>query len=964
MSTPAEVEAIFFTALEKGTGQERDAYLDSVCSDDADLRARVQRLLEAHPRVGDFLARPAIDNLSALHPPEDTTMPHGDSEGALVEGLDFLEAPTRPGSLGRLGHYEVLEVLGRGGFGIVVKAFDEVLHRVVAIKMMAPQLATTSPARKRFLREARASAAVRHENVIAIHAIEEQPIPFLVMDFIAGETLQQRLDRTGPLDVAEVLCLGRQIALGLAAAHEKGLIHRDIKPSNILLGSGIEEAVKITDFGLARAADDASLTKSGVIVGTPMYMAPEQAQGELIDHRADLFSLGSVLYVMCSGRPPFRASTTLAVLKRVAEDTPRPIREIIPEVPEWLCAIVARLHTKKASDRFQTAREVADLLGRCFEELAQHGTVSNAGPYLATVDPAHEATVSAAPRRRYRFAAAVCTLVVLVVAAAAWFWPRGNNDSDDTNRPPNLAVAPFDAAQARAHQESWASHLGVAVEVENSIGMKLRLIPPGQFVMGSPSGEPGREKHEGPQHEVVLTRPFYMGVHDVTVGQFKAFVKETGYRTEAETDGGNDHLFPDGSWRWDAQSSWRNPGFEQTDAHPVVLVSWNDARAFCRWLSEKEGRRYTLPTEAQWEYACRAGSQSKFYFGDDDARLVEYAWYSANSGGKTQPVGQKKPNAWGLHDMHGNVHQWIADWYEAGYYDRAPKENPPGPRHGPVPLRRGGSWHEGAQCCRAAYRRGVPGNSSSNRVAMVGFRIVQVGELKSSVDSTKSPASAEVAGKTGFIERSYRDLDGAEHRSVVFVPHDYTGDKEYPVILFLHGAGSVKGRGRQPIDNGIGPAIKKQEATFPFITVIPQALRQSWQAGSEDGERALAILARVCRDYRTDRNRLYLTGLSLGGYGTWSLATRYPGKWAAIAPICGGGDVVRARTIKDLPCWCFHGERDTVVPVNHSRKMIAALRAAGGKPRYTEFPDVDHRCWDQVYANPELYEFFLANKRK
>ncbi len=165
-------------------------------------------------------------------------------------------------------------------------------------------------------------------------AVEDQPIPYLVMEYIDGETLQQKLDRTGPLDVAEVLRIGAQAARGLAAAHKQGLIHRDIKPANILLENGIKQRVRITDFGLARAADDASLTQSGLIAGTPLYMAPEQAEAKAIDQRADLFSLGSVLYVMVSGRPPFRAPTTLAVLKRVASDTPRPIREIVPEVPE------------------------------------------------------------------------------------------------------------------------------------------------------------------------------------------------------------------------------------------------------------------------------------------------------------------------------------------------------------------------------------------------------------------------------------------------------------------------------------------------------------------------------------------------------------------------------------------------------------------------------------------------------
>ncbi len=667
----------------------------------------------------------------------------------------------------------------------------------------------------------------------------------------------------------------------------------------------------------------------------------------------------------------------MAVLKRVVEDTPRPIHEIIPEVPEWLCGLIARLHAKKAGDRIQTAREVADLLGRYLEELELHGAVTDEGPPLPPLGPASGQPGTAAcvapprplraiPRRPLGVAVAACALAALVVAAGVCFWPWQRNDSGDTDGSPPLAAAPFDMSQAKAHQESWAGHLGVPVAWENSIGMKFRLIPPGRFLMGSPDSEPGREPHEGPQHEVLLTRPFYAGAHDVTVGQFRAFMRESGYRTEAETDGGNDRLFPDGVWRRDPQSSWQNPGFEQADDHPVVCVSWNDARAFCRWLSGKEGRRYTLPTEAQWEYACRAGSQSRFSFGDDDAELGEYAWYGANAERKTHPVGQKKPNGWGLYDMHGNVHQWTADWYESGYYHWGPRENPPGPDRGAVPVRRGGSWYEGVQCCRSAYRRGLPGNSRSNRVALVGFRIIQVGDLKPAPGAEPPPPSAEEVARTGFVDRMYKDSDGAEHPYVVFVPHDYKGEKEYPVILFLHGAGEIKGRGRQPVEVGIGPAIKKQETTFPFLTVFPQALQQSWQAGSDDSERALAILAQVCRDYKTDRNRIYLTGLSLGGQGTWSLAARYGGKWAAIAPVCGANySPNRASDIKDMPCWCFHGEADDIIDVNFSRKTIAALRAAGGTPRYTEYSGAAHRaCFEQAYATGELYAFFLANKKK
>jgi hypothetical protein len=354
-------EAVFFAALERATAAERAAYLDGACGGDGALRRRVEALLAAHPHAGRFLERPVTEAevIAALGGVE------GPPENARAD-LSFLAPPLGPDSLGRIGHYEVLEVLGRGGFGTVLRAFDDKLHRVVAIKVLAPELAATSPARKRFLREARSAAMVRHENVVQVYAVEEQPLPYLAMEFIPGETLQQRLDRTGPLEAAEAVEIGRQIAEGLAAAHATGLVHRDIKPANILIESGgvggTDPRVKITDFGVARAADDASLTHSGYFAGTPMYMAPEQASGEALDHRADLFSLGSVLYAMCTGRPPFRANGTLAVLKRVAEDTPRPIPQIIPEAPQWLCDVIARLHAKDPRERFSTAREVADRL--------------------------------------------------------------------------------------------------------------------------------------------------------------------------------------------------------------------------------------------------------------------------------------------------------------------------------------------------------------------------------------------------------------------------------------------------------------------------------------------------------------------------------------------------------------------------------------------------------------------------
>ena len=227
-----------------------------------------------------------------------------------------------------------------------MRGYDPALDRHSAIKVLAPELATNASARSRFSREAKSAAAVVHEHVVPIQTVdEERGLPYLVMPVVEGKSLEQRVAETGPLELKEVLRIGMQIASGLAAAHAQGLVHRDVKPANILLENGVER-VMITDFGLARAVDDANMTQSGVIAGTPQYMSPEQARGNDVDHRSDLFSLGSVLYFMCTGRSPFRAETTMGVLNRIANDKPRSLRMINSDIPVWLQSIIERLLAK------------------------------------------------------------------------------------------------------------------------------------------------------------------------------------------------------------------------------------------------------------------------------------------------------------------------------------------------------------------------------------------------------------------------------------------------------------------------------------------------------------------------------------------------------------------------------------------------------------------------------------------
>jgi formylglycine-generating enzyme required for sulfatase activity len=453
---------------------------------------------------------------------------------------------------------------------------------------------------------------------------------------------------------------------------------------------------------------------------------------------------------MASGRPPFRASSTVAVLKRVVDDTPRPIREIIPETPHWLCAIIAKLHAKNPGDRFQSAREVADLLAACEAKLKAQEEVQN---LLSALGPKPNVRLE----RNHWLAAALLMFPVMALlltetigithvlrdrrtSPAPAEAGSAAAPSDPRQEPPPLAVAPLAAAQAKQHQEAWAAYLGVPIESTNRLGMKLVLIPPGRFLMGTADGEPGRKAAEGPRHEVEITKPFLLGAHEVTVGQFQAFVKATDFVTETERLGGavvwNS---AQATHKRDPEMNWRNPGHQQTNNHPVVCVTWNDAQAFCQWLAAKERRACTLPTEAQWEYACRAGTNTAYSFGDLEHPLDAHGWYAANSAEMSHAIGQKRANAWGLYDLHGNVWEWTSDYFQVEYYGISPKVDPTGAESGYRAMR-GGSRVDVHVDLRSGNRGWLNQEGSNN---VVGFRVLCAIELKSEIQSTKSKTSSK-----------------------------------------------------------------------------------------------------------------------------------------------------------------------------------------------------------------------------
>ncbi len=448
--------------------------------------------------------------------------------------------------------------------------------------------------------------------------------------------------------------------------------------------------------------DDVNLTKTGAILGTPAYMAPEQAKGEKPDARCDLFSLGGVLYRMLTGEQPFKGSDTISLLMALATEEPRPVRQLHPEVPPALADLVMRLLAKDPARRPASARAVA-------EELAAIGA-----DRTEMLPPGAWPTAGRGGKGRSRWLLPVAggaALVGAVVLVLVFFWPPLRDKDKCTPDTPQATIIPDPA--------------GTLV---NSLGMKMVPIQPGKFWMGSPKGELDHQPDET-EHVVYHTKPFYMGMHEVTVGQFAAFVKDTGRLTDAERKGeGSLRPDEDGKWVLDRKINWRNPGFEQADDHPVVCVSWNDAWAFCHWLSATEDKRYQVPTEAQWEYCCRAGARTRFTFGDDNKELEGYAWLADNAARTTHPVGRKMPNAWGLFDMHGNALEWTSDTYDKNYYLNSPREDPRcfNSRQ-PLGVLRGGVWARGADECRAAFRNSrLTRSRSSNGV---GFRVAMIPHL-------------------------------------------------------------------------------------------------------------------------------------------------------------------------------------------------------------------------------------------
>jgi formylglycine-generating enzyme required for sulfatase activity len=595
--------------------------------------------------------------------------------------------------------------------GEVYLATQESLGRPVALKLLSP-VQRLDPAEQlaRFRREAELMARVHHPNIVAVYDFgiidrdgDGASRPYLVMEYVEGGDLRQRMVPGRPLAIELVQRLVPPLAGALECLHAEGILHRDLKPENILMPA--ESTPKVTDFGLALDTGIGSQTGIFHTMGTIGYIAPEQQYRLGVDDRTDQYSLAALMYELLTGHMP------LGILKPPSALN----RRLGPAVD----AVLLRGLQEDPDDRYPTVRELGEALERALSR-----------------------RVSArSRRRRLQAALAILAAVALAsIAGAAGFRARmglGRGRDMGMGRPAPAGAGAVHAAATHPVAHAVPGPVPVRTPAPapaatptparliDRLGMRLVLIPAGEFLMGSPDSEPSARSIEKPRHPVRISRPFYLGAHEVTVGQFRAFVAATGYVTEAESSGVGGSVYNVVSKRFEhhPQYNWRNPGLPlpQSEDEPVVQISYNDAMAFCRWLSEtdRDQRSYRLPTEAEWEYSCRAGSTTRWCMGDDPAELDQFGWIRDEVGCTTHPVGSKRPNRFGLYDMHGNVWEWCFDRF-APYADN-PVVDPQGTGPGRVQVLRGGA------CARAEIERTRSASrlrrGSSARYTKYGFRI-------------------------------------------------------------------------------------------------------------------------------------------------------------------------------------------------------------------------------------------------
>ncbi len=589
--------------------------------------------------------------------------------------------------------YRLDKLIAVGGFAEVWHGFDLELHRTVAVKI--PK-ATSIQSGETFLAEARYVAQLKHPGIVPVYDLgHDQGMCFIVSEFIEGGSLGDLLAITSPSHKQAILWMV-EIADALEFAHRHGLIHRDIKPANILIDH-LNHAL-LADFGIAQAANNAGSMPTSF--GTLRYMSPEQLEGKDADLRADIFSLGIVLHEVLTGKLPYSSGEPNALRHEILTG---PANNVSAEIPEGLREICQMAVQRKPENRYSTTAEFS---------LALRGYLS---------------APSSNRKNWYLLTSIALTGIGLAFVCAMW-------------KPSSVEQIRNRRSESESSKVSLGNELSRPAEfASTSTGMRFALIPAGSFQMGSPDREPGRKPDEGPQHTVELTRPFYLGIYEVTQDEYRQLMG--------------------------INPSTRKPPEGQSETqYPVDNVTWFDAIEFCNKQSIRDGRipyyemaeiarlksktgsagaitfaaitvvggaGYRLPTEAEWEYACRAGTTTPFHFGSvlngSNANAEGNMPYGTSESGpsfqRPTTVGKYPSNAFGLFDMHGNTWEWCEDSYDSEAYSRRKGTvvNPIISTESPLRSMRGGSCVVRCRDVRSAFRYGIiPANLDGN---FIGFRV-------------------------------------------------------------------------------------------------------------------------------------------------------------------------------------------------------------------------------------------------
>ena len=562
----------------------------------------------------------------------------------------------------QLGPYEVQKLIAKGGMGEVYEAKHLRLNRPVALKVIRGYRQEDPASEGYFLREMANAGKLDHPNLVrAYDAWEADGCLYMAFELLDGQSLQIHFKKGNSSTLVDVLDAILGTCRALEYLHSQGLVHCDIKPSNVIRLS--DGSIKLIDFGLAI---DMALPHSPNGNGTKGYMAPEQkAAGGLIDHRVDVYSLGCLLKFMLTG---FLDADSQGAKSAEAKE---------------LITIAERMTLDAPEKRYQSVTEVRILLENLQKKVRTKGNIS------------------------WKALIVIAVVGFLVAGISQIYVPWGIQSEDKEH------------ARAQALKD-------LRQGFQSPVPMKMVSIPAGNFVMGACDGDSEALSDELPCRTITFTKPFKMGLYEVTVAQFLEFVEAQGYKTQAESSGL-------GGWKASTASSWgiqhpdlnwSSPGYPVAVGLPVTMVSYEDALAFCEWLSRRDGKNYRLPTEAEWEYACRAGSTDVYPFPFKSRDSYCWSLWNTKKTVCPRPVGTRQPNPWGLFDMGGNAREWCLDWYGEKAYLLSQKEFPQGPANGTLRVIRGGCFIDMNGFLRSS-RRGylAPDQVLNNQ----GFRVVAEG---------------------------------------------------------------------------------------------------------------------------------------------------------------------------------------------------------------------------------------------